>query len=382
MSIPNDYRPALIEYVGVDGSTWVLSGPGMGEQGVELALKPKGMYGAPVKTIWRSGANQDGGTYEGQRHPARDIQWAIHLFGVDGYDLEDVYGRWSRAWSTSKTGTIRYTTPSGVTRTIAVQLVEMINTEPDRDPRLTGYVKLALDIRAPRPWYQSEPARDAWRFDGINFVGHVTVSNPTDRPSALRWSLKSPARFILPDYSWVEGDEHENRMVRMPFQKLGQDVAIDTQEGEPTAVCPGYPNYWALLGGQDFLYTVPPGTPPTTIPIYVDPLPTIPFNLPIEWSMWLAEKVTEQINQLPDTTVFTTTPEQMAEWIADAVREVTPDWLEDLSPDIIGEMIPSTIAGWITQAFGSLGNMAGAAAMVEMPREWDGPWGLSEEAYW
>ena len=53
-----------------------------------------------------------------------------------------------------------------------------------------------------------------------------------------------------------------------------------------------------------------------------------------------------------------------------------------VSPDILGAMIPSTIAGWITQAFGSLGNMAGAAAMVEMPREWDGPWGLSEEAYW
>ncbi|MFE3795610.1 hypothetical protein [Nocardia tengchongensis] len=71
--------PALIELTGVDGSVWVLSGPGQARQGVELGSNPSGLYDAPVTTIWNESAFQIGSTFAGYKNPKRDVVFSVNI---------------------------------------------------------------------------------------------------------------------------------------------------------------------------------------------------------------------------------------------------------------------------------------------------------------
>lgn len=377
----NDFEAATIEYIGVDGSVWTLSGPGMGAQGVELGRKPRGLYAASGKSIWTSGAFQEGATYEGVRWEPRDMVFKFNIFGRDGYEFEEIYARWAAAWSFDRQGTLVYISPISGRREMKVQLLEAEDFEPEFDPRLNAHGELVMTIRAARPWWTTEPELDMWRFDGTDFNGELVVSNPTDRPCYLRWVLKSPAQFILPDFSFAD-DEHAKRMVRMPYQKLGTDVTVDTRRDVEQVKCTTIANYWALMNGEQFMFSLPANTPPTKIPVFVDPLPLLPFDVPVEWSIWLANVVTRALDLSPHKEIFDVTPEEMAAWIADAVRTATPDFMEDWKPEIFSQLVPETIAKWITQAWGSLGNMAGSAVTVACPHEWSRPFSLSEERSW
>ena len=382
--IIHDWEAATITYTGPNGYEWVLSGPGMGEQGVELGRKPRGLYSASGKSIWNSGAFQEGATFEGMRWEPRDMVITALIFGDDGTDWEETYARWVSSWHFDKPGVLSYTSPNGERRTIPVQLYEASEFEPDFDPRLNGFGEMVMTIRSARPWWESTPDYDLFRFDGTNFAGgYVTVWNPTDRPMSLGWALKGPARWVLPDVD-PSDESTKDRVIRMPFQRIGWDVTVDTRADARQVHCNQKPNYWALLGGQFFMNEVPPNTPPTRVPVYIDPLPTIPFAVPVEWSIKLAEFVTAQIAALPEenATIFTTTPEQLGEWVEEFVRTLTPDFIERLNPDLFSQLVPSTIAGWVVEAMGSLGNMAGAEAMVVMRRDWMGPWGIDARTTW
>lgn len=377
LSYHKDFEAAQILYVGVDGSIWHLSGQGMGEEGVELGRKPKGLYAAPAKTLWSKGAFQEGATFEGVRWEPRDMVFVFNIFAKTGFEFEEIYSRWSRAWSFEEAGTLVYISPISGRREIKVQLLETEEFEPEFDPRLNAYGEMVMTIRAPKPWFTSQPIQDVWVFDGINFKGEVTVSNPTDRPCRLQWVLRSPARFIIPDFSFQD-DENARRFIRMPFQKLGTDVTIDTRRDVEQVKCPTIANYWALLAGQQFEFELPPGLPPTKIPVYVDPIPMNPLDLPVEWSIWIAERVTEALAKSRHTDIFTVTPDEMAKWVADAVRTLTPDFMEEWKPEIFNQLIPETIAKWIVQAWGSLNNMAGANLVVTCPRDWSRPFSLTD----
>lgn len=378
--IIHDWKAARITYIGPNGLRWDLSGDGMGAQGVELGRKPRGLYAASGKSIWNSGAFQEGATFEGLRWEPRDMVFTAQIYGTDGRDWEDVYALWMASWSFEEPGVLEYEAPGGRTHRIPVQLYEVPDFEPDFDPRLNAYGEMVMTVRSARPWWESDTEYAMWRFDGKDFTGEVTVWNPTDRPLRLGWALKGPARWILPDIEL--GGPDTDRMVRMPFQRIGWDVTVDTNADARQVHCNQKPNYWALMGGQFFMHEIPPNTPPTTLPVYIDPLPVLPFHLPVEWSIKLAEFVTEQIAKLPDTTIFETTPETLGQWVEEFVRTLTPDFMENLNPDLFSQLIPSTIAGWIVEAVGSLGNMAGAEAMVVMRREWMGPWGIDASAGW
>lgn len=375
-----EFGKADIVYVGIDGSRWNLSGENWGDQGAYLGRQPRGLYSASGSAIWNQGAFQEGATFEGLRWEPRDMVFEIVLEAFSDVDFEEVYTRWQSAWSFVKQGHLEYTSKTSGTRVLPVQLLEVSEFEPEFDPRLNGHGVLVMTIRAGKPWWRSESDFDSWVFDGRNFAGDsVTVWNPTDRPLRLRWALTGPARFILPDFDFDNSDgEQGERMVRIPFIRYGWEATVNTDPHKMAITCPQNENLWAQMGGQQFEFEIPPHTPPTDIPVFVDPLPVLPFTVPPEWSMWLAEQLTVVLSNLPEGTIFDTTPEMMADWIKGIILTMTPDFLERWSL-LFAEVIPNQIADWIVEAYGSMNNMAGASATVEMPREWMGPWGLSEE---
>ena len=245
-------------------------------------------------------------------------------------------------------------------------------------------------LRSGDPLYSSMEETDVWRFNGINYVGHVTVSNPTDVPMPPQWVMKGPADFILPDFSFETREgwpfyEHRDRRIVMPFQKIGTDVTVDLTDGQEQVAARGMPNYWQLMNGQFFLHKVPPWTPPTKIPVVVNPIPWlptlwhrfgIPFEIPAEALVAMAVRLTARLEPLGTDTVLSWTPERLAQEINQAIRQVLPNFLGDWVDILLQVLNVPTIGEIIAEAWGSVANMAGAGVQLRQQRKWTRPYGL------
>ncbi|MDK6717842.1 hypothetical protein QP297_26535, partial [Escherichia coli] len=62
-------------------------------------------------------------------------------------------------------------------------------------------------------------------------------------------------------------------LITLPFQPYGVDVAVDTDPEVEQIVSLQRPAWGAKMNGQFFCYPVPPWTPPTELPVFVNPLP-------------------------------------------------------------------------------------------------------------
>lgn len=385
-----------VEVFGVDGSHWTISGDGQpgeeaGREGVWLDQKHVGLItDMPAEAVWETGADQVGSTYRGVKFAARDITFPVMVLDGPDRPWQLVDSRWAKAWSFDRPSRIVVTSSSG-RRTLWAQKhkgPEYAFEETSGQAR--GASRMLMHLRAGDPrWYSEEPT-DVWRFDGTNWVGEVEVSNPTDQPMWLRWVITGPASMILPDFSFEDRDgwpgfEHRARRIVMPHQGVGVDVVVDTDPGGEQVASPGRPNYWMLMNGQFFLYPVPAWTPPTKIPVAVNPLPwlpqvwhtlAIPFDIPAEALAAMAGKLAELMADVPPETVLSWTAERLAQEIDAAVRAVLPGFVGDWVDALRAVLGTPTLGELIAQAWGSVANMAGAGVQVRMVRAWSRPYGL------
>lgn len=101
-----------------------------------------------------------------------------------------------------------------------------------------------------------------------------TLWNPTDRKMHPFWTLSAhvPTIWTVPDYSfgddfWGLAVEHADRMVPLRQVNPGQDLTIDTYPRNERIAADDESLQWARQNGIDFLYSVPPYTPPTEFTI-------------------------------------------------------------------------------------------------------------------
>ena len=176
---------ARIEVEGVDGSTWVLNGPGAGREGVHLGESPDGIYDAPVRTLWQQGAFQEGATANGARWDARDVVFTAMIQGVSGRSWQDVDSQWRRAWSYTADSVLRVTTPSG-TRELKLRMFEAPKFTPDVDPRVNEFGEVVMTCRAGDPFWREQPDKQAVTASGASGTEYLRVVNPTDKDMWLR----------------------------------------------------------------------------------------------------------------------------------------------------------------------------------------------------
>lgn len=105
-------------------------------------------------------------------------------------------------------------------------------------------------------------------------TGTVTVWNPTDRKLYPFWTLSAevPTAWTVPDYSfgddyWDLAVEHADRMVALRQVDPGQELTVDTYPRNERINADDESLQWARQNGIDFLYAVPPYTPPTELTI-------------------------------------------------------------------------------------------------------------------
>jgi len=297
---------AKIEIIGADGSRWVVSGPGMGEQGVELDVKPEGLINeAPIKQIWQQSAFQEGATYMGTSIEPIDLVLGFHVWDyIDDngktHTWEEVERKFFRAFHERKKAQIAYTANNGKTRTLDVIKMESITTESDHDPRLNEYSKVVVALRAPFPYWRGETQRQDVKIEPGEAIAKFTLDNPTDTYMWPKWTMTAPGMWIIPDYDLEEipdvkvanrsiidlvselikvdddnlpnfvkvlallNKKHE-RAVRTPILFPGQDLTIDTYPRNETYVAANGSNIAGRMQGVDFLHPVPPGVGPVEV---------------------------------------------------------------------------------------------------------------------
>lgn len=275
-------KAAQITITGVDGSVWVISGKGAGAQGVELSTDPKGIYDAPVTTIWNSTAFQTGATYGGLRVNKRDIVFAVWIWQMPGQSWESIDAAWRRAWAYDADCTMTITTETG-SRSLQLRLSEQMDFDPPHDPHIKAQAMVTLTCTAGVPWWVETDITETWvsptnTTAGTSVAhGSVTIENPTDQPMYLQWVVSAPGQWTLPDFSFGldylngfgTGANNVDRVIILPTQAAGQILTIDTDPSQEMIVSSDGSNFWALMNGISFLYPVPPWTPATSLPVAV-----------------------------------------------------------------------------------------------------------------
>lgn len=396
-------KDLIIRYVGVDGSIWHLSDQRNqgGAEGVWLDQSQAGLLtDAPVSTVWDSTANQIGGTFRGVSFDARDVSFPVMILDRPDERWGSIDSRWRKAWSYREDGEIEVEDPFGGVRRLKVRL----SATPEQDfsessGQKRGASRILMHCRAQDPLWAETTVTEPWRFDGVHWTGSVTVTNPTDMDMWLKWAVAGPASFILPDFSFEEregwpGYEDRGRRVILPHVRYQEAAVVDSDPTAEQLIILGRPNAWMLLE-KPLLYPVPAYTPPTEIPIAVNPLPllpdlwhtlNIPWDMPVDFLVKVAETLTSVLSPLGTDTILSWTADDIAVKIREAIVSaadwwgdhfgVVGEWVETLLNALSQSKIAELIADAWGTAWGSVANMAGSGLQVRMERRWTRAYGL------
>lgn len=282
-------KPALIELEGADGSEpFVLSGRGMGNRNVELADDPSGFYDLPVETIYTEHAFQKGSTYNGMRIKSRQVVFTVNIFGTRERSWELADDEFSTALEFARDAKLWFDTGES-RRWLTMRLLQEPQLKTAKDPRLNEFGRVTLTCIAPDPFWYEPPVPSKWispidTTDGSTAYGEVEVSNPTPYPIWLRWGLQAGpnpgTKWTVPDFSfgntiYRRAVEDADRVIHMP-ELLGlEHVDIDTDDDakREQVRSPLDTQIYLRMGGQTFVYPIPPRTKKTKLPVAVSGAP-------------------------------------------------------------------------------------------------------------
>lgn len=266
---------ARVTIIGCEGDEFLVSGSGMGDQGVELGRSPSGLLDTPIKSIWNTTAFGWGAMWGGMRFEKRDLVLPFNLVGDTSTDWVAVENLFRRNWSYTRDTIVRIETDEDGTRDLAMRLSEEADQKMEIDPRIFRHSSMVMTCTAGWPFYVGEEETVEWELtSGTAGSGTLPpISNPTDVPMYLKFVLDAPGKWVLPDHSfgseeWDRAEEDAARTVTVTLQS-GQDATVDTDPTEETVMSDdGSQAPWATLNG-DFLYAIPPQTFDVELPIAV-----------------------------------------------------------------------------------------------------------------
>lgn len=268
---------ARIEIFGAHGEHFVISGPGAGDQGVELMPKAHGMIDAPAKSLWiPSSFGQQFVDFKWQR---RDIVFTVNIFSDEG-DPEvwrSIDSKWRFAFDWVRESTIRFTL-GGNYRELRVRLLEEPKAYSEgswegKDPALYASSTVVMTLAAELPFFVGPS--DFYDWDGTASGGRedFQLNVDCDVPVWPKWTLTDQATYRLPDFSWGSqefgtGIQDLGRVVQLPFLPPGAGCVANSDPRKQTLLAANRINLQGLWHGQDLLYPIQGGTY-STIPVSV-----------------------------------------------------------------------------------------------------------------
>lgn len=277
-----------IEIFGQNDEYLCVHGEGAGQQGVWLGEdQVHGIYDAPEKQTWKSGARMIGSKQKNRKILARDmdlgfkcVETSIHtaeqnesyLVQAIGYDLDEYD-------DDAKYARLRITTEMSGWRDLDIVQYEEPDFSPKQDPLKDKLLNPILKLRSGNPdWYEDDIISTAtWLSDGWQ---EVTVENPTPRPMMHKW-VATMGTWTIPDFSWRgpkgnrrPGGPHLDRYITCPeITASDGGMRIDTDLTKLMARSANNTNILARFGAQFFKYVIPPFTQQQTLPVYCTGVP-------------------------------------------------------------------------------------------------------------
>jgi hypothetical protein len=259
-------------------------GQDAGREGVWLAKdQVEGIYDAPIKSTWKTGAFQVGSTQKAIKRLHRDMELGFNIAETisDSFEFNEslfrqIFFYESDQWSVSpKATTIEVSTEISGTRKLDVLMYEQPDFSASVDPLQQQYGNLVLKLRAGEPmWYEDDVVAE-FTSGATSASGTVTVSNPTDQIMYYKWVL-TPGIWTLPDFQWI-GDPGERIPGGPNAARMINDIVITSNNGGAVIDLDRQQlmyrdlagsNILAQMGGSKiFNYPVPPYTPEFKLPV-------------------------------------------------------------------------------------------------------------------
>lgn len=275
---------------GGNGAEFHTHGDGAGVQGIWNAQgQCRGIYDAPVKTTWKTGAFQDGSTQKAKKVLHRDLELGFHCVEtrIPPRSAEDNESEFRKIfdydvdeWDDDpEPTTLHLETERSGERKLDLLLSEAPIFDPDQDPIEQQYINLLLKLRAGQPMWYEDDVIATFQSGAAAASGFIEVENRTDQPMRHKWIL-TRATWTLPDFSWKGGKYRRRpggvnaaRTITLPPITDVQGGAVVSLDSINDLMIRDahYTNLLPLLGGKFFQYVIPPYTPKQYLPIsYVD----------------------------------------------------------------------------------------------------------------
>lgn len=247
---------AVLEIVGVNGDSVVLTGPETGRDGFWLASELEGFLDPESEAVTKSFGNRPGSRFVSSRIVARTIVFNVTVANDGEWEERDA--RWRRLWSYNDYSELRITT-SGGTRSLHARLEE-IEVDTTYDPHVNEVTDLTMTVVADDPfWYAPDYT--------ISFAGSQTLEiptlNPTSNPVFPVWVLEGGAQWTIPS-SWPPGET-----ITLPELLDGEDVVVNTDPGKRQLVSDTGTPVWQRMNGVRFQHPIPAYSGSASVPVAV-----------------------------------------------------------------------------------------------------------------
>lgn len=271
--------------------TFTVHGDGAGEEGVWLAKgQVQGLYDAPVKSTWKTGAFQAGSTQRAHKFEHRDLILGFHISDTSSsWEFNDSEFRrcWDYEedpWDDDYEPTILEveTELSGVRR-LDLLMHKAPDFEAAIDPQMQQHGNVILNVRAGQPfWYSDDIVSN---FTG---GGNVTYNNPSDQIAYHKWIL-SPGTWAIPDFEWsgpkgARVAPSNKRTVPVTIESANGGAVIDLDRNELMFRDANNTNLLGQLAGKFFEYPIPPYTPSTSVSVTGPSGVAGQLRIPQRWS--------------------------------------------------------------------------------------------------
>jgi hypothetical protein len=303
--VPPEYLELWHE--GSDGTqTHFCGGQWEGVEGVELAYTPSGtnfqdMFESPFTTIYNSAAFQIGGTYSGLVQDMFQFALLFTIKSTNNMTFRQSWSRFRKQLAPDSDSTMHARIQGASHRTLTVRLDKTSNLKTDVDPNGQKFGQIMIFFTGAYPRWVEQDYTQSWvtaidtTGSGTD-TGSVTVWNPTTTICWIKWMAQAGNANVIwtiPDFSWGSdiwnrATADAGRLIIMPQLINGEHIAVDTNpyafQGQVNSSLDT--QVYLRMNGVQFLYPLPPNTPPTSVPVQVSkalPGNGIQVRIPMEW---------------------------------------------------------------------------------------------------
>jgi hypothetical protein len=263
--IKRDFDTSSPTY-GEDLMTLDLLGPNSAMQGVSLGQTLSGFYHVPRTPIRQSWSYQEGSIpSDFPRVEERLLDFRLITRGATAAEWERVDSMLWQILTYTDDCVIRVTSGTSEPRELKLRLDRKPKDAWTFDPGTQHHYVWDITAVACDPYWYGRELTSTWTNNAGTGSGYLTLQNPSDVECWVQFASNT----ITGSVTWTLPDGISGRTLALPTLTSGQEFLVNTYPLAETLSVMDNSQAWAKMNAKAFLYSIPPGTPPTQVPVSV-----------------------------------------------------------------------------------------------------------------